>query len=41
MEVREEIERCRGTQFDPVIADIMLQMIDEDKDFEMRENTGN
>lgn len=36
-EVRAEIERCRGTYFDPEIANIMLQMIDEDKDYTMRE----
>ena len=35
--VREEFVKCRGTQFDPRFADIMLQMIDEDKDFRMRE----
>lgn len=35
--VRSEIEKGRGTQFDPVFADIMLQMIDEDKDYTMRE----
>lgn len=35
--VRAEIERCRGTYFDPDIANIMLQMIDEDKDYTMRE----
>lgn len=35
--VRSEIEKGRGTQFDPEIADIMLQMIDEDKSYEMRE----
>lgn len=29
-EVREEIEKCSGSQFDPVFADIMLQMIDEE-----------
>ena len=33
--VRAEIERCKGTQFDPEIADIMLQLIDEDTDFKM------
>ena len=33
--VRSEIERGKGTQFDPVFADIMLQMIDDDKDFVM------
>ena len=35
--VREEIERGKGTQFDPVFADIMIQMIDEDKDYLMHE----
>ena len=35
--VREEIVKGRGTQFDPVFADIMLDMIDEDVDYEMRE----
>lgn len=36
--IREEIEKCKGTQFDPNIADIMLQMIDEDKEYKMKEN---
>lgn len=36
--VRSEIERCSGTQFDPRFAEIMLRMIDEDKEFTMREN---
>ena len=36
--VRSEIEKGRGTQFDPVFADIMLAMIDEDKDYTMREH---
>ncbi len=35
--VREEIEKGKGTQFDPQIADIMLQMIDEDKEYTMRQ----
>ncbi|MBQ3162049.1 MAG: response regulator [Oscillospiraceae bacterium] len=35
--VRAEIEKGRGTQFDPDIADIMLQMIDEDKDYAMQQ----
>lgn len=35
--VREEILKGRGTQFDPVIADIMIQMIDEDKDYKMQQ----
>ena len=36
--IREEIERGKGTQFDPEIADIMLGMIDEDKEYKMKEN---
>lgn len=36
-EVRKEIERCKGTQFDPVIAQYLIDMIDEDKDFKLRE----
>ena len=35
--VREEIEKGSGTQFDPCFAKIMLDMIDEDKDYQMRE----
>ena len=35
--VRLELEEGRGTQFDPKFADIMIAMIDEDKDFMMRE----
>ncbi|MGN0695407.1 MAG: HD domain-containing phosphohydrolase [Oscillospiraceae bacterium] len=35
--VRSEIEKGRGTQFDPNIADIMLQLIDEDKDYTMKQ----
>ncbi len=38
--VRGEIEKGRGTQFDPRFADIMLDMIDEDKDYKMRDNPG-
>ena len=37
-EVRAEIERCRGTQFDPIFADIMISIIDEDKDYQLREH---
>lgn len=33
--VRSEIEKGKGKQFDPEIADIMLQMIDEDKEYAM------
>ena len=36
--VRSEILHGRSTQFDPVIADIMLQIIDEDKNYELRQN---
>ena len=35
--VRSEIEKGKGTQFDPIFADIMLGMIDEDKEYKMRE----
>lgn len=35
--VRSEIEKGKGTQFDPEIADIMLEMIDEDKDYLMKQ----
>ena len=35
--VRSEIEKGKGTQFDSVIADIMLQMIDEDKEYTLKQ----
>ena len=35
--VRGEIEKGKGMQFDPVFADIMLQMIDDDTEYKMRE----
>jgi putative two-component system response regulator len=35
--VRAEIEKGKGTQFDPRFASIMLEMIDEDTDYNMRE----
>ncbi|MCR5007697.1 MAG: HD-GYP domain-containing protein [Oribacterium sp.] len=35
--VRSEIEKGMNTQFDPRFAKIMLQMIDEDKDYSMHE----
>lgn len=35
--VRRELENGRGTQFDPVFADIMLAMIEEDREYDMRE----
>lgn len=36
--VRAEIAAGRGTQFDPACTDIMLQMIDEDKEYRMCEH---
>ncbi|MBR5110574.1 MAG: response regulator [Clostridia bacterium] len=36
-QVRAEIARCSGSQFDPRFAGIMLDMIDGDKDYTMRE----
>ena len=35
--VREQVELGRGTQFDPLFADIMLAMIDDDTGYNMRE----
>lgn len=35
--VRSEILKGKGTQFDPDIAEIMLQMMDEDKEYNMRQ----
>ncbi|MBQ1671331.1 MAG: phosphohydrolase, partial [Treponema sp.] len=35
--VRREIENGSGTQFDPKYAKIMLEMIDEDKEYKMKE----
>lgn len=36
-EARAEIERGRGKLFDPYYANIMLEIIDEDKNYELRE----
>lgn len=36
--VRAEILKGKGTQFDPMCADILLEMIDADKAYQMREN---
>jgi putative nucleotidyltransferase with HDIG domain len=36
--VRRELVRCSGTQFDPVFAGIMISLIDQDKDYRLREN---
>lgn len=35
--VREEIEKGKGTRFDPDCADKMLELIDEDTEFKMRQ----
>lgn len=35
--VKAEIEKGKGTQFDPHIADIMMQMIAEDREYTMRQ----
>ncbi len=35
--VRSEIEKGRGTQFDPRFASVMLDMIDEDTEYDLRE----
>ncbi|MCR5213032.1 MAG: response regulator [Eubacterium sp.] len=35
--VRDELVNGMGTQFDPRFAEIMIKMIDEDKDYRMRE----
>ncbi len=34
---RSELEKGKGTQFDPQFADIMIAMIDEDVEYQMRE----
>ena len=36
--VRGEIEKGKGAQFDPVFADIMLQIIAEDLEYRLKEN---
>lgn len=36
--VRQQIEMGRGTQFDPDFADMLLQIIDEDNDYKLRDN---
>ena len=35
--VREEIVKGKGTQFDPDYADIMLQLMEEDREYQMKE----
>ena len=36
--VKSELKNGKGTQFDPYIADVMLQMMEEDKEYLMRQN---
>jgi len=36
--VREEIVKGMGTQFDPAVASIVLQMIDNDPEYKLKEN---
>ena len=35
--VRKQFEMGKGTQFDPDFADIIIQMIDEDEDYQLRD----
>ena len=35
--IREQIVSEKGKQFDPVFAEIMLDMIDEDPEYKMKE----
>ncbi|MBO4375336.1 MAG: response regulator [Lachnospiraceae bacterium] len=35
--IRKEIEKGKGTQFDPEIADVMLSIIDEDKTYDLQQ----
>lgn len=37
--VRSEIEKGKGTQFDPNITDIILEMIDNDKEYNMKQSS--
>ena len=39
--VREEIVKGRGTQFDPVLAEVMLKIIDDDENYVLRESGRN
>lgn len=36
--VREQIVKGRGSQFDPEIADIMIDLIDKDVDYKMKQD---
>ena len=35
--VREKIEKDKGLQFDPRFADIMLAIIDDDRNYDLHE----
>ena len=35
--IKNEIEKGKGTQFDPYFAELMLELIDEDTHYQMRE----
>lgn len=35
--VRDELVKGRGTQFDPLLADVMISLMDEDTEYKMRE----
>ena len=39
--VREEIIKGKGTQFDPEVAEAMIEIIDEDKEYNLRQNEEN
>ena len=36
-QVRAEIVRCKGSQFDPAIADVMISIMDDDKEYKLHE----
>ncbi len=36
--IRSELVKGKGTQFDPVFAEIMINIIDEDKDYQLKEH---
>ena len=36
--VRSEISKCSGTQFDPAVAKVMIEIIDSDKNYSLREH---
>lgn len=38
-QVRSEIEQQKGTQFDPTVADKMLEIIDADEDYQLKEKS--